>query len=65
MLAKYFDYADIYFFDLVMELPKNKRIKKYAIKLVEGKQLVYALIYSFSSMKLETLKVYIKIHLKT
>lgn len=33
-----------------------------AIKLVEGIQLLYELIYTFSLIELEVLKTYIKIH---
>ena len=32
-LSKYADYADIFSFDLAMELPKNNGINKYAIEL--------------------------------
>ena len=48
-----------------MELPENISINKHTIKLQEGKQLPYRPIYSLKQMKLETLKTYIKINLKT
>ncbi len=48
-----------------MELPKNTSINKYAIKLVEDKQPPYGSIYALNPVKLETLKTYIKTHLKT
>lgn len=51
--------------DLVMELPKNTGINKYAIELIEGKQLPYKPIYILNPVKLETFKTYIKTHLKT
>lgn len=48
-----------------MELPENISINKYAIELIEDKQLPYGPIYSLSPIELEILKTYIKIHLKT
>ena len=63
--SKYADYADIFSFDLVMELRKNTGINKHAIKLQDGKQPPYGQIYSLGLVELETLKTYIKIHLKT
>lgn len=65
VLPEYSDYADIFSFNLVIELPKNTSINKHAIKLAEGKQLLYRPIYSLKLIKLETLKTYIKTHLKT
>ena len=62
---KYADYVDVYSSDLVMELPENTGMNEHAIELVEGKQPPYRPIYSLSSVKLETLKTYIKTHLKT
>ena len=40
-------------------------IDKYTIKLEDSKQLFYRPIYSLRPVELETLKIYIKIHLKT
>ena len=48
-----------------MELPENTGIKKHAIKLEIGKQPPYRPIYSLRPVELETLKTYIKTHLKT
>lgn len=48
-----------------MELPNNIGINKYAIKLIKDKQPLYRPIYSLGSIELETIKAYIKIHLKT
>ncbi len=59
------DYVDVFSSDLAIELPKNTGINKYAIELIEGKQLPYVPIYTLSPMELETLKAYIKTHLKT
>ena len=62
---QYADYADVFSFDLAMELPENTGINKHAIKLEVDKQPPYRLIYSFGPMELESLKTYIKLHLKT
>lgn len=51
--------------DLVIQLRKNFGINEHAIKLIERKPLLYRLIYVFSLIELETLKTYIKSHLKT
>lgn len=40
-------------------------MNKYAIKLIESKQLLYKPIYSLRPVELETLKIYIETHLKT
>lgn len=40
-------------------------MNKHAIKLVEGKELLYGPIYSPGLVELEILKTYIKTHLKT
>ncbi len=46
VLPKYLDYADVFLFDLAIELFKNIGMNKYTIKLVESKQLLYGSIYS-------------------
>ena len=48
-----------------MELLENTRINKHTIELIDGKQLLYGLIYALSPVELETLKTYIKTYLKT
>ena len=48
-----------------MELSKITNMNKYAIKLIEKIQLFSGLIYTLSPVEQETLKVYIKTHLKT
>ena len=65
ILAEYSDYINVVFKDLAIELSENIGKNKYTIKLIEEKQPPYGLIYALSSMKLETLKTYIEIHLKT
>ena len=62
---KYADYADVFLFDLAMKLPENSGINKHTIELQDDKQPPYELIYSLRPVELETLKTYIKIHLKT
>ena len=62
---KYLDYADIFLFPLAIELPENTGMNEHAIKLVEGKQPLYCLIYSLRPVELETLKNYIETQLKT
>ena len=62
---KYADYANVFSFDLAIELPENIVINKYAIKLQDSKQPPYGPIYSLRPIELETLKTYIKIYLKT
>ncbi len=63
--AKYSDYADVFSSDLAIELPENTGMNKHVIELIEGKQPPYGPIYALSPVELETLKTYIKTHLKT
>ena len=63
--SKYTDYANVFSFDLAMELPKNTSINKHAIELQDGKQPPYEPIYSLRPVELETLKTYIETYLKT
>ena len=48
-----------------MVLPKYIKLNEYAIKLKDDKQSSYEWIYNLGSVELETLKTYIKTHLKT
>lgn len=57
---KYFDFVDIFFPELAVELPEYMEINNHIINLIDGKQLVYGLIYSPQLVELETLKTYIK-----
>ena len=61
---KYANYADVFSFDLAMELPKDTAINKHTIELRNDKPPPYGLIYSLGLVELETLKTYIKTHLK-
>ena len=62
---KYADYADIFLFDLKMELLKKTSINEHGIKLQDGKQPPYRPIYDLGPMEEETLKTYIETHLKS
>ena len=62
---EYANYADIFSFDLAMELPKNTGINKYAIELHDDKQPPYEPIYSLGPVELEIFKTYIETHLKS
>ena len=50
---------------MAMKLPSNTGINKHAIELQDVKKPLYGPIYSLKPMELETLKTYIKTHLKT
>ena len=62
---KYVDYADVFLFDLAMKLSEKTGINEHAIELQDSKQPFYGPICSLRPVELETLKTYIKIHLKT
>lgn len=47
-----------------MELSENTGINEHAIKLIDGKLLLYRPIYALSVVELEILKMYIETHLK-
>ncbi len=49
----------------MIELPDNTGINEYAIELIDSKQPPYRPIYTLSLVELETLKTYVKTHLKT
>lgn len=46
-------------------LPEGTELNKHAIELEDGKKLSYRPIYNLGPIELETLKIYIKMHLKT
>ncbi len=48
-----------------MELPENTKTNEHVIELIDGKQPLYGPIYALNPLELETLKAYIKTHLKT
>lgn len=63
-MIKYSDYAEIFLTNLVIKLPENISINKYAIKLINKKQPLYRPIYILSLVELKILKTYIKTYLK-
>ena len=65
ILDKYSDFADVFSELKALVLPKRTKLNKYVIDLEDGKQPPYRPIYSLGSVKLETMKTYIKTHLKT
>ncbi len=65
ILTEYSDYADVFSSNLAIKLFENNKMNEYAIELIEEKQLAYRPIYTLRPVELETLKAYIKTHLKT
>ena len=63
VLVEYSDFSDVFSMEYIVELPKNVGINEHAIKLEEGKQPSFRLIYSLGPVELETLKIYIKTNL--
>lgn len=62
---EYSDYANVFLFDYVIELPENIGMNEHIIKLIEGKQPPYEPIYILERLKLEMFKTYIETYLKT
>ena len=62
-MTKYSNYSDVFSVKNIAELPENTGINEYAIKLGDGKQPFFELIYSLGLVELETLKIYIKTNL--
>ena len=65
ILDKYSDFANVFLEKKALILPERIDFNEHAIDLEGGKQPSYRPIYSLGSVKLEILKTYIKIHLKT
>ena len=63
--AKYLDFSDVFSAKEALMLPEQTKLNEHAIELEEGKQPPYRPLYSLGSVELETLKSYIKTHLKT
>ena len=61
--AEYSDYSNVFLVKNAVELPKNTKINKHAIKLEEDKQQSFGSIYSLGPIELKILKIYIKINL--
>ena len=60
---KYSNYSNIFSAKNAVELPENIEINEYAIKLKEGKQPPFGLIYNLGPIELKILKTYIKTNL--
>ena len=65
ILDKYSDFIDVFLEKKALVLPKRTKLNEYAINLEDDKQPLYGPIYSLGPVELETLKIYIKTHLKT
>ena len=63
ILAEYSNYYNVFSAEYAVEFLKNTGMNKHPIKLKEGKQPLLGPIYSLKSVKLETLKTYIKTNL--
>ena len=63
ILAKYFDYSNVFLVKNIAKLAEYIKINDYTIELKKDKQLSFKLIYSLGLVKLETLKTYIKTNL--
>ena len=61
--AEYSDYSNIFLAEYATELLENTEMNEHAIKLEEGKQLSFELIYSLELIELDTLKTYIETNL--
>ena len=63
--GKYSDFTDVFSVEKDLVLPERTKLNEQAIDLENGKQPPYEPIYSLGLVELETLKTYIKTHLKT
>ena len=62
---KYLDFTNVFSEKKVLVLSEHTELNKYTINLENDKQPPYRPIYSLGPVELETLKTYIKTHLKT
>ena len=62
---KYSDFTDVFSEDKTLVLTERTEFNELAIDLEDGKQPPYRPIYSLGLVELESLKTYIKTHLKT
>ena len=63
ILAKYFNYSNIFLVNNIVKFLKYTIIIYYTIKLEKNKQSFFSLIYYLKLVKLEILKTYIEINL--
>ena len=61
--TKYFNYSNIFLVENVTKLLEHIKINDFIIELEKSKQLCFRPIYNLESVKLETLKIYIKTNL--
>ena len=62
---EYLDFTDVFSEEKALVLPERTKLNEHVINLENGKQPPYKPIYSLDPVELETLKTYIKTHLKT
>ncbi len=60
VFSKYTNFANVFLQKLAIKHPKHTRINDHAIELIDDCQLSYCPFYNLCSVKLETLKIYIK-----
>ena len=60
VLADYSDYSSVFLAEYAVKRSEYTRISHYAIKLVQGKQPPFGLIYSLGQVELKILKTYIE-----
>ena len=60
---EYSDFLDVFLEEKALILPEATEFNQHAIKLQEGQQPLYELIYSLGLIELEILKIYIKTNL--
>ena len=61
--AQYSDFSDVFLEEKALVLLEITNLKQYAMKLQEGQQPFYWLIYNLGPVELKMLKTYIKINL--
>ena len=65
ILDKYSDFTNVFSEKTALILSERIKLNEHAINPEDGKQPLYRPIYSLGLVELETLKTYIKTHLKT
>ena len=63
--GEYSDFTNVFSEEKALVLPEQTELNEHAIHLKDGKQPPCGPIYSLGPVELETLKTYIKTHLKT
>ena len=63
ILAKYFDYSNVFSAENVAKLSKHTKINEHTIKLDKNKQSLFGPIYSLGQLDIKMLKIYIEINL--